>query len=160
MLWLKLQHVACGILQMGHASMTALNHPIIHHEQSLTLNTVKLIFLFNEKIFPTLTYNAYPNYQIQSQDLWKWNILHLLHNCIDYLAFGIMLYTAWTFGYVQQACTEQQQFLLESIQHSLTTTTSMKWLLCLMKLSQQVLWQCWIWIWKGTTLLWWGIWQW
>ena len=32
--------------------MTALNHPSIHHEQSLTLNTVALIFLFKEKSSP------------------------------------------------------------------------------------------------------------
>ena len=43
--------------------MTALNHPSIHHEQSLlTLYTVALIFLFQGEIFPTLTHNTYPNY--------------------------------------------------------------------------------------------------
>ena len=51
MLWSKLQHVAHDILQRGHASMTALNHQSIHHEQSLT-HTVALIFLFKDKYLP------------------------------------------------------------------------------------------------------------
>ena len=33
-------------------SMTALNHQSIHHEQSLTLNTVAPIFLFKDKYLP------------------------------------------------------------------------------------------------------------
>ena len=33
-------------------SMTALDHPSIYHEQSLTLNIGALIFLLKEKSFP------------------------------------------------------------------------------------------------------------
>ena len=70
----KLQDVAHNMLQRGHALMTALNHQSIHHEQSLTLNTVALFFLFRDKKSspPSLTmcaipmYNTYPNYQIMS----------------------------------------------------------------------------------------------
>ena len=48
---IKLQHLACSILQRGHASITALNHPSTHHEQSLAPNTLPLI-LFKEKNLP------------------------------------------------------------------------------------------------------------
>ena len=45
----------------------------IHHEQSLTFNTVALIFLFKDKkIFCTLTYNAYSDCQTTSHhSFWK-----------------------------------------------------------------------------------------
>ena len=135
--------MACNILQRGHISMTTLNHQTIHHEQSLTLNTVALIFLLKTNIFPTLTYNAYSNCQITSQHPWKWKILHLLHNWTDHLACGIMLYTSWTIGSIQQAHIEQQ-FLVESTQPFSAITNSMKWLICLMKLFGLGSWQLWI----------------
>ena len=44
MLWSAFQHVACNILQRGQTSLTVLNYPSNHHEQSLTLNNVGLPF--------------------------------------------------------------------------------------------------------------------
>ena len=55
-----------------------------------------------------------------------------------------MPYTAWTFGSVQQACTEQCQFFAESMQPSSAITNSMKWLVCLVKLFCLGSWQLWI----------------
>ena len=144
----------------GHTSMTLLNHPSIYHEQSLTLNMVALIFLFKAKSSPFSLTMPNLTTSITSQHLWKWNMLHLLCDWTDYLAFGIMPYTTWAFGYVQQAHSEQQQFLVESTQLSLTTTTSVKWLICW--------WNCFgkycdsfgFGLWMGTALPWQGICQW
>ena len=48
----------------GHTSMTTPNYPSIHHEESFTLNTVTLIFLFKGKSPPLLpkTYLKYLDY--------------------------------------------------------------------------------------------------
>ena len=75
-------------------------------------------------------------------------------NC---LTCGIMLYAKWIIGSTQLEDTDQHLSLERFIKLSLTTTGSMLWLTCLMKLSYQGWWLLWTW---SPTLPWWRIWEW
>ena len=74
-----------------------LNVQSIHYEQSLTLNTVALIFLFKEKIFTTLTYNAYSDCQIILQhSFWKMENSLFTPYLNKLFRLWSNAYTAWT----------------------------------------------------------------